>query len=374
MPRPDAASTHLARLGAGARPAGSARAANARAYCADVLRGAGFEIREQAFEYSAFPGALGAPLAGVLIPLLATIAWGTATHIDHISVWWSGVVIVVVIAALIARRLGGDGVLDLGLMRRAGVNLEAVRGQAEPVVWLVAHLDSKWQPVPMLGRVAGVVLLVAGIIAMLVETALGSHAPWPLVIVWLGGVPLIASFVGMRNHGTLDNASGVAAVLEAAELVPREDIAAIGVLITDAEELALAGARAWARAHARAHVGGGFGLNCDSVDDAGLLTVMRHRGPPSDLPERFVRAARDLGDPLRVIRLLPGVLTDSVALAAAGWRTVTLSRGTLRTLQRIHTSRDTLDTMRGTGIGDAARVLARVAEDLLSGTNLEESR
>lgn len=372
MPRPDAASTHLARLGASARPAGSARAANARAYCADVLRRAGFEIREQAFEYSAFPGALGAPLAGVLIPLLATIAWGTATRVDYMVVWWSGVVIVVVIAALIARRLGGDGVLDLGLMRRAGVNLEAVRGQAEPVVWLVAHLDSKWQPVPMLGRVAGVVFVVAGIIAMLVEAALGAHGPWPLVIVWLGGVPLIASFVGMRNHGTLDNASGVAAVLEAAELLPRGDIAAIGVLITDAEELALAGARAWARAHA--NVGAGFGLNCDSVDDAGLLTVMRHRGPQNDLPERFVRAARDLGNPLRVIRLLPGVLTDSVALAAAGWRTVTLSRGTLRTLQRIHTSRDTLDTMRGTGVDDAARVLARVAEDLLRGTNLEESR
>ena len=370
MPRPDAASIHLARLGAGARPAGSARAANARAYCADILGRGGFEIREQAFEYSAFPGALGAPLTGVLIPLLATIAWSTSTRVDHTAVWWSGVVIVFVIAALVGRHLGGDGVLDLGLMRRAGVNLEAVRGQAEPVVWLVAHLDSKWQPVPMLGRVAGVALLVVGIIAVLVEAALGAHASWPLVIVWLGGAPLIASFVGTRNHGTVDNASGVAAVLEAAELLG-QDIADVGVLITDAEELALAGALAWARAHA--NVGAGFCLNCDGIDDVGLLTVMRHRGPPNDLPERFVRAARDLGEPLRVIRLLPGVLTDSVALAAAGWRTVTLSRGTLRTLGRIHTSRDTLDTMRGTGIGDAARLLARVAEDLVRGTNVEET-
>ena len=75
------------------------------------------------------------------------------------------------------------------------------------------------------------------------------------------------SVVGDRNHGTLDNASGVAAVLEAVELLPRRHD--VGVLITDAEELALAGATAWARDR-RA----GVALNCDSVDDDGSLVVM----------------------------------------------------------------------------------------------------
>jgi hypothetical protein len=70
------------------------------------------------------------------------------------------------------------------------------------------------------------------------------------------------------------------------------------------------------------------------------------------------------GEPLRTLRLIPGILTDSVALADAGWQSVTLSRGTIRTLQRIHTARDTLSGMRGAGIAGAARVLAGAATEL----------
>ena len=61
----------------------------------------------------------------------------------------------------------------------------------------------------------------------------------------LVALPVMASIVGARSVGALDNASGVAAVLRTAELLPRG--AAIGVLLTSAEELGLAGARAWAR-------------------------------------------------------------------------------------------------------------------------------
>jgi putative aminopeptidase FrvX len=170
-------------------------------------------------------------------------------------------------------------------------------------------------------------------------------------------MPLMLSVVGARNHGTLDNASGVAAVLEAVELLPAS--LSFGVLITDAEELALAGARAWARSRRP-----GIALNCDSVDDDGPLVVMYSRSAPARIIARISEAASANGERLRVLRLIPGILTDSVALAAAGWDTLTLSRGTIRTLQRIHTRRDTLANMRGTGISGAARVLARAAIEL----------
>jgi Zn-dependent M28 family amino/carboxypeptidase len=235
-------------------------------------------------------------------------------------------------------------------------------------VWLIAHLDSKWQPVPMSARIAGVVVMTLAAIALVVELALGARGWQPVALVWVGGIPLLASFVGTRAHGTLDNASGVAAVLEAAGLVPRDGRSALGVLITDAEELALAGARAWTRATAQgSHAHTAIALNCDTIDDRGPLTVMHHRGRSRDLAARLERAAHDSGEPLRVIRLLPGVLTDGVALADAGWRAVTLSRGTLRTLDRIHTSRDTLASMGGTGIAGAARVLARTVVDIIGG-------
>ena len=95
-----------------------------------------------------------------------------------------------------------------------------------------------------------------------------------------------------------------------------------------------------------------------------MLTVMYSPPAPRRLLEAMERAARTESASLRVIRLIPGILTDHVALAAAGWTTVTLSRGSIRTLQRIHTSRDTLAAMRGTGIAVAARVLATTAMEL----------
>jgi hypothetical protein len=100
------------------------------------------------------------------------------------------------------------------------------------------------------------------------------------------------------------------------------------------------------------------------VDDDGSLVVMSTGAIPRQLVSSLERAASDLGEPLRTLRLLPGILTDSVALARAGWNTVTLSRGTLRTLGRIHTSRDSLATMDGRGIAGAARVLARVVMEM----------
>jgi Zn-dependent M28 family amino/carboxypeptidase len=165
------------------------------------------------------------------------------------------------------------------------------------------------------------------------------------------------SIVGHRNSGTLDNASGVAAVLEAAEMMPAT--ARVGVLITDAEEMGLAGARAWARGRTPA-----VALNCDSVDDGGRVTVMHGSPVPQELIAHVREAALAQQEPLRVIRLIPGILTDHVPLAQASWKAVTLSRGDLRTLGRIHTSRDTLDFMRGTGIASVARILARTATEL----------
>jgi hypothetical protein len=244
-------------------------------------------------------------------------------------------------------------------MRRTGMNIEATRGPSPAKLWLVAHLDSKSQPVPMLVRVAGVVVLAVGLggvaLSLLVRP---SAAVAALVVAWVGGLPLMLSVVGTRSAGALDNASGVAAVLDAAAAL--SPALPIGVLISDAEELSLAGARAWARSRTA-----GVALNCDSVDDGGPLTAMFTRRRPSRLLLALAEASAASKETLRIRRLLPGILTDSVALADAGWETLTLSRGTLRTLLRIHTSRDNLQSMRGVGIAGAARVLARTASRLV---------
>jgi hypothetical protein len=347
---------HLARLAASPRPTGGPAIADARAYCAIELHRLGFIVREEPFEYSAFAGRFGAPSFGLLLPAAATLAVVVANRGAADVPWFAIVIIALAIAAAIGL---ARGVSNAPVMRRTGMNIKATRGPSPAKLWLVAHLDSKSQPVPMLVRVAGVVVLAVGLggvaLSLLVRP---SAAVAALVVAWVGGLPLMLSVVGTRSAGALDNASGVAAVLDAAAAL--SPALPIGVLISDAEELSLAGARAWARSRTA-----GVALNCDSVDDGGPLTAMFTRRRPSRLLSALAEASAASKETLRIRRLLPGILTDSVALADAGWETLTLSRGTLRTLLRIHTSRDNLQSMRGVGIAGAARVLARTASRLV---------
>jgi len=267
-----------------------------------------------------------------------------------------------VVASAAATWLARRGVLGLPWMRARASNLVATRGA--PRAWLVAHLDSKSQPVPMLGRVAGIAGTAIALVAlaiMSVVSAFGvdvSGGAW--IIVTLVGVmaslPVIASTVGARSPGAVDDASGVVTVLRAAAMLPRE--MAIGIALTSAEELGMAGARAFASRRGR-----GVALNVDGVDDRGTVLCMVH-GRAGRAPAAVLRAARAVATLVRTGPTIPGVLTDGVALASAGWDAVTLSRGTLATLSRIHRRADDLTALRGDGIEDMARLLAAAAREI----------
>lgn len=272
----------------------------------------------------------------------------------------AGLIALAVVGAWLARR----GVLRAAWLRASGVNLVARRPGPPPTVWLVAHVDSKSQPVPMLLRAGGIVALGAAWIAAIVLAALQvagvAVAPiWPVVgiVGVLASMPVVATLVGDRSPGAVDNASGVAVVLLAAVAMPNE--CRVGVAITDAEELGLAGARAWSRYREPA-----IALNCDGVDDAGTLVAMYSGRRPVRLLDIARRAATAEGEQLHVRRLIPGVLVDAVALHDAGFDAITFSRGDARTLRRIHTPADDLAHLRGDGIAGAARVMARTAREL----------
>ena len=136
----------------------------------------------------------------------------------------------------------------------------------------------------------------------------------------------------------------------------------MGVLMPSAEELGLAGARAWARQWKGAP---GIALNCDGVDDEGEgegeLTIMYTGHRPDDLLDALRRSTTLVP---RVRRIPLGLLTDSVALADRGWTAVTVSRGSFRSLQRVHSRRDSLAHLTGSGIGGVATLLARAVEAL----------
>jgi len=354
---------HLAALARAPRGAGSAAEDEARKYCARVLRDAGFDVALEQFEYSQGPGRYGTPVAGAiaLVTIIATSRLGATSGSPRIValVCAAGLLLL----GLWSWRMLGAGVLTLPWRRASATNLVATRGGSAPRVWLVAHLDSKSQPIPSLLRVAGLVVL-ATALAVTIAAVLLTLAGGSLRTLWwlgaalaiVGAVPVLASTIGDDSDGALDNASGVATVLEAVE--SSRQGSSIGVLLSSAEELGLAGARAWARQRRGEQ---GIAINCDGVDDGGALTIM-YSGMPSI---GIIDAIRDAADePARVRRMPLGLLLDSVALTESGWRSVTVSRGSFASLRRVHTRGDSLARLRGDGISRTATVLARAAEVL----------
>jgi hypothetical protein len=337
------------------------------------LRALGYDVREQPFEFSAFPGSFATPLFGGAAAIIVGLAgrWGfegVGARIAPLAVLAAGSFALFLAGRWLARR----GVLTVPLLRARGLNLEATRSGVPTTIWLCAHLDTKSQPVPTLLRSAGLVFEAAGVLMMSVTAlaaAVGGGAT-PHRIFWvyaaavtlLGALPVVFSTVGTRSPGALDNASGVATVVAAAREL--RDHPSVGVLLTDAEELGLAGARSWSIGEGKR---GGIVLNCDGVDDAGAIVVMFTGARPDRLLAAVARASRSTGIVHEATRLFPGVLTDSVAFTDAGIPSVTFSRGTWRSLARVHSREDDLDHLSGTGIAETATLIAATAREFGDG-------
>jgi hypothetical protein len=290
----------------------------------------------------------------------------------------AGGTLILTVIAITGLWISRTGTIALPFCRRHSVNLEAVRPPSPdtpPTVWLVAHLDSKSQLVPMLVRILGVLLCIAAWVTLLVLWAatMAAPVPKPLFVATalcsaLGALPLIGTLVGSLGHGALDNASGVATILSATDYL--DPTLPIGLLVTSAEELGLAGARAWIHRKGNDKPTNGrssrtITINCDGIDDHGRLVCM--------LPKHL---ARRLRDPLStagraasvtpVIRgILPGVLVDAIAWTQAGFPALTVSRGEWHSLARVHTRDDDLRHMTGAGIDEAAKFIAKLAEVLV---------
>jgi Zn-dependent M28 family amino/carboxypeptidase len=184
-------------------------------------------------------------------------------------------------------------------------------------------------------------------------TAISASAVVASVLLALWLLPIVFCFIGNRSRGALDNASGVAAVLIAAER------ANAGVLITSGEELGLAGARAFVSARDTKAIA----LNCDTIDDNGRFLAMTY-GMSAKSTSALAGAATKLGVSLTKRRMIPGILADNVAFSAAGWDSCTLAKGNLTTLAFVHTSGDRNTSIRGTGIAQAAELLVAAVEEL----------
>jgi putative aminopeptidase FrvX len=134
----------------------------------------------------------------------------------------------------------------------------------------------------------------------------------------------------------------------------------LGVILTSAEELGLAGARAYTESNADRAIA----INCDTIDDSGRFLCMAPKSTRGVAAAAVMRAAAHLGVPTRLRGVIPGVLADSIAFANAGWDSVTVSRGNIATLARVHTSGDIRQRLDGSGIAQAAHLLAVTVTEL----------
>jgi peptidase M28-like protein len=258
---------------------------------------------------------------------------------------------------VMAHRFAGRSLLyRLARVPLEGVNLIGVRPHTRVATWLVAHYDSKGQPLSMAARLGAAVLATLGALELLgvaLRAAIGSLHPGVLdaCLGAAGAVGLLLlalNRVTDRSPGAVDNATGVVAALAAVDAVPPE--AGVGVIFPDLEEYGLVGARALVRE--RAHLlADTTVVNLDGLDDGGRTIALVHRDGPV-----IGRVIGALG--ARRARWLP-VVVDGVVLARAARHAVTVMRGDWATALRVHSPRDTAARLTCTGALDVARTLAQ---------------
>ncbi len=321
------------------REAGTPGAQMARRSVESFLTELGYTVQQQEFNFNAgvyrvLPAA-GAVLAVVSVAelfLLRRAAPGTGLA--------ALILLAAVVALVTAYFLSGTRGSGFD---RVDANLIATRPGVPVSCWLVAHLDTKAQAQSMAGRLVGLWVTVLAVTALLAAVVVRLYRPVPSalaaavgVLGCVAGVLLSRGRLSGTSPGARDNASGLLALLTAAELSPD---AAIGLIITGAEEFGLVGARALARERPELFAGT-LVVNVDTVDDEGTTYVVTHGPESADLASRAISRLKGLSPLVRERRLPIGIMVDSLPLSRVARQSITVGRLTWATLRRVHTARD----------------------------------
>lgn len=329
------------------------------------LNALGYQVQDLPFTFSTLPGRFAVSFCGALM-LAGTLGATALLNMRH-----PGVALVILLGILLL--VGSVAALTPSLINMlpfakvTANNMFAKKPGSRPRYIVMAHLDSKSQPVPLAFRGPAIIFAILTWVALVVFSVLGVLDPvWilPRITTLLGAIAVIAAvllifcWTDNRSPGALDNASGLATLLGvAASDRGADDVA---YLITDAEELGLVGARAIAR-KLDPVVGV---INVDGVDDSGTFYVLEKFGfPPKHIAPHLVAAmltaAADMNIPARRRNVPFGLMLDHLPIARAKLPAVTLMRGSFASLKRVHRPADSMDNMTGTGITSAVELIQR---------------
>lgn len=322
----------------------------------------GWDVRVLPCEVSTLPGRWGLPAAGLVLmaaSLGGALALQDGARLLAFGILGAGGAATAAIALFAARATDGWKYRRVELR-----NLWIQRPGARPRWVFCAHLDSKSQLVPLLLRASAAGTAIGAWLGLLAIALLGGPPARSAtlldllsVIAIMAGAALLLCGAGNGSPGALDNASGVATLLGLAE---RESEAPdLALLVTDGEEIGLAGSRGIARSLPPVE---GI-INIDGIDDGGPFHVLerfgrRRRGRAPHLAMPLLKAADALGWEAHRRDVPLGLLLDHISFVRAGIPALTLMRGTFRSMMRVHRPADDLEHLSGSGIRDAVRLLS----------------
>jgi len=209
--------------------------------------------------------------------------------------------------------------------------------------WLVAHYDSKGQPISMAVRLLGFVGLVLGLVGVLVASLPAAA----LLVISLAVV--FQNRVNDNSAGAVDNATALVTIFMTIDQLSSSS--GVGVIFPDGEEFGLVGARALTADRADLFADASV-INLDGIDDSGRPIALLHRaGRTSVAIAEALRARR--------WRWLP-VIVDGIALARVARECVTILKGDWRTMRVVHRPADNTTRVRLDGAATVAAALARV--------------
>jgi hypothetical protein len=361
----------LEQLNAVARPrlVGSEGAARVTAHVRATLAAAGYDVREVPFRFNPWPGRLGVSLLGGIY-LVAAIWTGALLSAGD----GYGALAVTMAALLVA--IGaiavGKPLLDRApRAQRDGLNLLAMPRTGRAKYLVAAHRDSKSQPVPLGVRGPAIAAALLSWALLLVLAVLSIAQPVARLLAVLAAavgaaaaLVLVFCWVGNSSPGALDNASGLVTLLGIA--YAQRSAGDVGLLVTDAEELGLAGARAVA-GKLPPLIGA---INLDGIDDTGTFFLMerfgwpRKRGTAPHLAAALLRAGSGLKLDVRRRDTPFGILLDHMPIVNGGTPALTVMRGGVQSLRRVHRPADDLAHLHGHGIAPAIALVNRALDEL----------
>lgn len=326
------------------REAGTPEADEARERIAGFLRSAGYDVEVQRFRFSggallAFP-LLGAGLGWLCLIEIPLLLLQTPPPWAALAAWLTGLAALGVLTAGLAfgwSRLGDDREDATLIARRPGATVRR---------WIVAHHDTKAQRHSMAGRLIAVwaiAVVIPGITGLTIWRLWGALPP--LAVAAGTGAALAAGILAGRGRlsgkspGARDNGTGLLAALR---IAARTQSPETGILITGAEEFGLIGARILART-SPGLIRNTEVINLDTIDSTGPIRLVAHDRAGRELARQLIPTLKRLDLPVKLHHLPVGIFVDSLPLARAGARAVTVARLDWSTLRLIHTPRDTLE-------------------------------